>query len=87
MHWKINTKIKDLSDINKFDSLQAWRTVGVVHDDVAKCVPCLSNANSTLNSAKDLLTYIDRKRQLLCTENYISKPFAGNELKYFLEAQ
>ena len=87
MHWKMNTKIKDRSDINKFDSLQAWRTEGVVHDDVAKCVPCLSNAKCTLNSAKDLLSYIDSKRKLLYTENYISKPFAGNELKYFLEAQ
>ena len=100
MRWQLNTKIKALSDketnllrnekwgvcqnINKFIS-------GVDgckgSDDVAKCESCLTTVNDAFNSAADLLSFIDNKRQNLFTEEHNLKPFASDELKYFQEAQ
>ena len=48
---------------------------------------CLTTVNDAFNSAADLLSFIDNKRKNLYTEEHIPKPFAGDELKYFQEAQ
>ena len=56
-------------------------------DDVAKCESCLTTVNDAFNSAADLLSFIDNKRKNLYTEEQTPMPFAGDELKYFQEAQ
>ena len=99
MHWKLNTKIKDPSDgeqnllrnqkwpgcislnINKFNA-------GVddckSRDYDAKCV-LLDQCKQHSKFGNRLVSYIDNKRKVFFTENS-TKPFAGDKLKYFLEA-
>ena len=100
MRWQLNTKIKALSDKeNNLLRNEKWGVCQNINkfvsgvdgckgsDDVAKCESCLTTVNDALNSAADLLSFIDNKRKNLYTEEHTPKPFAGDELKYFQEAQ
>lgn len=94
MRWKLNKQIDDLS--HKANNLLKNEKYGVCQNikkfltetgsfnssDVSKCESCLNTVNITLNSASELKSLIDSKRQKLFFEDHSLKPFASDELKY-----